>query len=139
MAVTVKILILRDIQLRKGGHIFTKKCSAIEYDAKRPVNKKLHQLVHQQGEHYGTVGDCCEYLTHAELMRLAATGYIEIGGKSKPRRKKPSLAEILYEAYRGDSRMQVHWKGLSPALQKAWEQVADAAQEWAYENIQWEE
>lgn len=154
----VKVVILRDIQLHPDGHVFTKKCSRIEYDAKKPILKKLHQLVHQQGERYGTVGDCCEYLTHDQLRKLEESGHIRIhqtyrpsylatedtrtfriNTARKPRARKPTLAQILYEAYRDGSEFERSWKEVPPELQKAWERVADAAQEWAYENVQWEE
>lgn len=50
--------------------------SKIELDKKNPISKKEHQLIHQQGSHYGTVGDCCEYLTHEQLFDLAKQGFV---------------------------------------------------------------
>lgn len=72
------ITILKDIQLRPNGQVFYRRSSRIDYDSKRPVDKKLHALIYQQGDRYGEVGDCCEYLTHAELLNLARTGFVRL-------------------------------------------------------------
>jgi hypothetical protein len=74
------VRILRDIQLRRDGHVYTLACSRVDYDAKRPTEKKLHYLIHQQGSYYGTVGDCCDMLTHAELLDLQRKGFVQIVG-----------------------------------------------------------
>jgi len=73
-----QVRILRDIQLRRDGHVYTVRCSRVEYDTKRPTGKKLHYLLYQQGSHYGTVGDCCDMLTHAELLDLQRKGFVQI-------------------------------------------------------------
>lgn len=140
----VRVVILRDIQLWPNGHIFTKRCSSIEYDAKNPKAKKVHQLIYQQGDRYGTVGDCCEYLTHEKLLELEAAGHIRTENKKRLRWRKPNLAEILYEAFRrsvtNSNGFEIPaWNECPPEVQKRWEGVADAAKEWAYENIQWQE
>jgi len=74
------VRILRDIQLRPHGHVYTVRCSRVELDTKRPTKKKLHALIHQQGSHYGTAGDCCDYLTHAELLDLQRKGFLHVVG-----------------------------------------------------------
>ncbi len=81
----ITVTILNDIQLRKDSHVFTKRVSVLNYDAKRPRAKKRHQLLYQQGERYGTVGDCCAYLTHAELEMLEASGYVRINRRRERR------------------------------------------------------
>ena len=71
------VMILRDIP-RGSYSVFIRHRSRIEYDAKNPIAKKNHQLIYQQGDHYGTVGDMCNYLTHDELLELEQQGYIRI-------------------------------------------------------------
>jgi hypothetical protein len=73
------VKILKDIQLRPDGFIFHRRGSRIELDTKNVMGKKQHALIYQQGEHYGTVGDCCEYITHARLLDLQRDGYVMIG------------------------------------------------------------
>jgi len=85
----IVITILKDIQLRKGGHVYTRKVSALKYDANRAKAAKRHQLLYQQGEQYGTVGDCCDYLTHDQLLQLEADGYIHIEDVKPKTRKSP--------------------------------------------------
>lgn len=75
---SIHVVILRDIRLQGWTEPFTKKCSAIEYDTKSATQSKLHRLTYQQGEQYGTIGDCCTYLTQPELEALAAAGYVKI-------------------------------------------------------------
>lgn len=82
----ISVKILNDIQLRENGHIFTKNLSVIEYDSKRPRKNKTHLLIYQQGREYGTIGDCCEYLTHQELEMLSAAGYVQINHLRQRRR-----------------------------------------------------
>jgi len=54
--------------------------------------------------------------------------------------KKPTLAEILYNAYRRAARSEnPTWLECTDEERKQWEEVANAAQDWAYENIQWQE
>jgi hypothetical protein len=76
-----QVCVLRDIQLRPNGHVYTLRCSRIEYDAKRKTEKKLHYLIHQQGSRYGTVGDSCDMLTHAELLNLQRKGFVQVIGR----------------------------------------------------------
>jgi len=53
------------------------------------------------------------------------------------RKKKQTLAEVLYEAYRWSLSSELPpWIEILPAERERWERVADAAQDWAYENIQ---
>jgi hypothetical protein len=82
----IKVIILRDFQVEEGGQVFTRKCSTIEYDTKRPTEKKWHHLVYQQGERYGTVGDCCEYLTDQQLHDLVFKGHVRIERSRRPPR-----------------------------------------------------
>jgi hypothetical protein len=74
------VTILRDIQ-RPNGHTYYARSARVEYDRKRPVDKKEHLLIFQQGDRYGEVGDCCEYLTHAELLDLQRKGFLMISGR----------------------------------------------------------
>ena len=74
----ILVKILKDIQLRENGHLFTQKCAVIEYDSKSRRKDKTHLLIHQQGSEYGSIGDCCEYLSQQDLESLAARGLIRI-------------------------------------------------------------
>lgn len=47
-------------------------------DKKNPANKKEHQFIYQQGSQYGTVGDCCVYLSNDDLFLLEEKGLISI-------------------------------------------------------------
>jgi hypothetical protein len=73
-----RVNILQDIKLSPRHETFFRRSAHIRYDAKSPKATKIHQLIHQQGDRYGEVGDCCEYLTHAELLDLEAGGYVQI-------------------------------------------------------------
>lgn len=75
------VTILRDIQLRENSFVFYRRTARIEYDSQSPRNKKLHQLIFQQGDHYGNVGDCCDYLTHDQLLDLERAGFVRIDGR----------------------------------------------------------
>ena len=75
------VTILKDIQLRKDSHVFHRRTAQIEYDSQSPRHKKLHQLIFQQGDHYGTIGDCCDYLTHDLLLDLERGGFVRINGR----------------------------------------------------------
>ena len=62
----------------------------------------------------------------------------------KARRRKPELAEILYAVFRqsvaNNNGFEIpEWGKCSPEVRKHWEAVADAAKDWAYEKIQWQE
>lgn len=70
---------LKPIQLGEGRFIYPHNSrTKINLDRKRPSNKKEHQLIYQQGPNYGTVGDCCNYLSNEELLELEAKGMISI-------------------------------------------------------------
>jgi hypothetical protein len=66
----------RDITPRGYSEPFIRHRSFIDYDARHPIPKKQHQLVYQQGDQYGMVGDRCTYLTHDELLALIADGSV---------------------------------------------------------------
>jgi hypothetical protein len=73
--------VVRDIT-PSGWSAFIRHRTRIDYDAYTPRAKKRHQLVYQQGDVYGTVGDKCLYLTHDELLALLRDGAIDqIAGK----------------------------------------------------------
>lgn len=74
----MKITILRDIEAPGFSSIFFKRSSRIIYDTKSPKTKKLHQLLYQQGERYGEIGDMCTYLKHDELLDLERRGFVSI-------------------------------------------------------------
>jgi hypothetical protein len=136
----INAVILRDIQLHPDGPIYKQECSRIEYDPRRAVAKKTHRLVCQHGADYGAAGDCEAYISHSTLMRLVAEGKVRLNEERKPRARKPELAEILYEAWRREFEgITAPWNVVTPNERKQWEAVADAAKQWAYENIQWEE
>lgn len=71
---------LKDIQLNQESFIFPLGLNTkIILDKKRPSNKKEHQLVYQQDlRSYGSIGDCCNYLSNKELLDLEKKGMIEI-------------------------------------------------------------
>lgn len=94
----MKITILKDIQLRPDSQVFTRRCSHIIYDAKNPRAKKLHQLLHQQGERYGTVGDYCEYLNQDQLEKLAADGFLKIEKREQRPAPNPE-AQYWHDLY----------------------------------------
>ena len=52
------------------------KYSKIEIDKSYPVAKREHQVVFQQGNNYGTVGDRCYSISDAYLRQLDKEGYI---------------------------------------------------------------
>lgn len=76
----VQVQLLKDIELPRHRKPFYRRLSRIEYDAKAPRAKKIHQLISQQGPCYGSVGDSCEYLTHDQLLQLERDGFIRITG-----------------------------------------------------------
>lgn len=70
---------LKAIQLSEGRFIFPATCQTrLILDKKSPSNKKEHQLIYQQGSQYGSVGDCCAYLSNEDLLKLEAKGMIKI-------------------------------------------------------------
>ena len=70
---------LKAIQLREGSFIFPISCQTkLILDKKSPSAKKEHQLIYQQGVNYGSVGDCCTYLTNDDLLKLEEKGMIKI-------------------------------------------------------------
>lgn len=86
------VTLLRDIPYseirgRQSVTVFFKTRSKIEYDTKQPITKKRHALIYQQGPYYGTIGDCCDYLTHDELLDLERRGFISINGRIKRGKK----------------------------------------------------
>lgn len=74
----IRVQILRDIKRPDYRLPFYAHTVRIEYDAKAPRARKTHQLIYQQGPCYGTVGDCCDYLTHDELLELERQGFVRI-------------------------------------------------------------
>jgi hypothetical protein len=52
--------------------------SKIILDKSNPVKRKCHQLIWQQGNYYGQVGDRCAYLSHEELFELHEQGFIKL-------------------------------------------------------------
>jgi hypothetical protein len=79
------VTILKDIQMQPNAHIFRRRSSELNYDSKLPRAKKLHQLLFQQGDYYGEVGDCCEYITHEQLLELERTDFVRIDGYRSPK------------------------------------------------------
>jgi hypothetical protein len=72
----MRFLVQRDITPRGYSEPFIRHRSFIIYDAKRPTDKKEHQLIYQQGDRYGTVGDRCVNLGHEELLALERDGSV---------------------------------------------------------------
>jgi len=86
----MRFIVKRDITPRGYSEPFIRHRSFIVYDAKRPIEKKQHQLVYQQGDQYGTVGDRCAYLNHEELLALESEGSVRwVGTRRVPGRGKP--------------------------------------------------
>jgi hypothetical protein len=75
------VTILKDIQLRENSFVFHRRSARVVYDSSSTRSKKLHQLIFQQGDRYGEVGDCCDYITHDQLLELERTGFVRIGGR----------------------------------------------------------
>lgn len=70
---------IKPIQLGEGRFVYPlSPKTRLILDKKKPSNKKEHQLIYQQGSHYGTVGDCCNYLNNNDLLELEAKGMILI-------------------------------------------------------------
>lgn len=70
---------LKPIQVRDGGFLFPlNPMTRIVLDKKSPSHKKEHQLIFQQGSNYGSVGDCCNYLSNEDLFTLERKGMISI-------------------------------------------------------------
>jgi hypothetical protein len=74
----ISVEILKDIRRPHFTNPFFARTARIKYDAKAPRAKKQHALVFQQGNHYGLVGDCCDYLSHEELLELEREGAVRI-------------------------------------------------------------
>jgi hypothetical protein len=70
---------LKPIVAFGGGNVFPlTHQTKIILDKKSPASRKTHQLIFQQGSHYGTVGDFCTYLSNKDLLELEAKGVISI-------------------------------------------------------------
>lgn len=70
---------IKPIQLREGGFIYPLNTNTkIILDRKSPSNKKIHELVYQQGIYYGSVGDCADYLSNDDLLALETKGMIKV-------------------------------------------------------------
>ena len=72
----MRFLVQRDITPRGYSEPFLRHRSFIVYDAKRSTAKKEHQIIYQQGDQYGTVGDRCASLGHEELLELERDGSV---------------------------------------------------------------
>jgi len=82
-AVMLGIRQLKAIQKNKGSFVYpVSKNTRVDLDTSYPIKNRRHDLVYQQGKYYGEVGDCCDYLTDADLLRLQAEGVIEIQYKN---------------------------------------------------------
>ena len=79
----ITVFVMKDIRLRPRGHLYFAHMSHVDYDAKSTVDKKMHVYYSQQGRYYGTVGDCCDYISHAKLIQLEADGVVKITGPMK--------------------------------------------------------
>jgi hypothetical protein len=77
----VRVTVLKPIKRPLFDDPFWPRTSIINYDARRPRAKKLHQLLHQQGEVFGMVGDRSDSLTHAEMLQLWRDGFLRIEGR----------------------------------------------------------
>jgi hypothetical protein len=67
------------IQVTPNGFVYPLNTKTkLILDKKSPSKKKEHQLVYQQGICYGSVGDCCTYLSNDDLFALEAKGMILI-------------------------------------------------------------
>lgn len=70
---------IKPIQLREGGFTYPLNSNTkIILDRKSPSNKKMHELVYQQGVYYGSVGDCSDCLSNDDLLELEAKGMIKV-------------------------------------------------------------
>lgn len=78
MARKPTVTILRDI--KRPGYTTPFYARTARIDFYSP--KEGHQIVYQQGPHYGLVGDRCDDLTHAELLELERDGFVRIEGGS---------------------------------------------------------
>jgi hypothetical protein len=78
MSKKITVKMLKPITPVGWGSPFHPQSSKIVYDSKSPIKKKMHQLIHQQGPRYGTIGDACTYLNHDELLALELSGHIRI-------------------------------------------------------------
>lgn len=72
------VTILRDIKRPGYTTPFYARTARIDFYSA----KKGHQIIYQQGPRYGSVGDCCDDLTHAELLELERDGFVRIEGGS---------------------------------------------------------
>jgi len=73
----IRVQILRNIERPQMGTFYARSAH-IEYDAKAPTAKKSHGIIFQQGDHYGSVGDKADYMSHAELLKLEEEGFVRI-------------------------------------------------------------
>ena len=88
----MRVVILKDIKRPMYREPFYARSAHVEYDAKAPRGKKQHALVFQQSNHFGTVGDCCDYLIHEELLQLERDGFVCIETRIHRRASRHSAA-----------------------------------------------
>ena len=72
----MRAIVLKDITPVGWGPClepFIRHRSFITYDKRRG-----HQLIYQQGDRYGTVGDRCYDMPHEELLALVRDGYVRL-------------------------------------------------------------
>jgi len=70
---------LKPIQVDEDSFVFPLgSTTKIILDKTGPSINKTHQLLYQQGSHFGSVGDCCKYLDNSQLLHLENKGMIEI-------------------------------------------------------------
>jgi len=85
-----RFVVLRDITPPGWSTPFPRHRTFVDYDARHPVAKKNHQLVYQQRDTYGTVGDMAVDVSHGELLELERNGAIQRVSRAGPREEKPS-------------------------------------------------
>lgn len=75
------VTVLKDIRLTEGSFLYLNNGrTRIVVDRSRSKYKE-HELIYQQGQSYGTVGDCCNYLDDDDLEALEQRGLIQIERK----------------------------------------------------------
>ncbi|WP_428663426.1 hypothetical protein [Runella sp.] len=84
----MRILKVRQLKpITLGGFVFPVNCCVlIDLDKVKPVAKKEHQIVYQQGRTFGTVGDYCMSFNHDKLLEMEKNGLVEIT-RSKSKQK----------------------------------------------------
>jgi len=73
----IRFVVLQDIVPPGWSTPFPRHRTFVDYDARRPAGEKRHQLVYQQRDIYGTVGDMAADLSHAQLLELERSGAIQ--------------------------------------------------------------